>query len=48
MLLLSANCSSSDEDSDDLGGNGEFIVASVEGFAFESSGTIDGAPASKI
>ena len=45
MLLLSASCSSSDEG---LGGNGEFIVASVEEFAFESSRTIDGATASKI
>ncbi len=42
-----ASCSSSDTDVD-LGGNGEFIVASVEGFAFESSRTIDATTASKI
>lgn len=45
IALLISNCSSSDGD---LGGNGEFIVASVEGFEFESSRTVDTTSASKI
>lgn len=47
-LFLIAICSSSNEGSDDLGGNREFIVASVEGFSFESSRTIDATTAAKI
>ncbi len=47
-FFLISSCSSSNEGSDDSGGNGEFIVASVEGFEFESSRTIDATSAAKI
>jgi len=46
LCLTLLNCSSSDEGGES--GNGEFIVASVEGISFETSNSINSVFASKI
>lgn len=48
VMLVISSCSSSDDGLINSGGNGEFIAASIEGFAFESSRTIDATTATKI